>query len=151
MYQRVNKLESSIYHYKLSLGIIDLLIKCTKDEGALNGLQQFKVKCLNGLGSIYFTIQDRETALYYFNLAYAIDPLDPDVNNQIGVVYTELRITDKAIEHYTLGIKNYKRAHISVDKDMLIASMYMNMGLAKCYECDFVGAIAGYNVYSKIT
>ena len=145
MYQRVNKLESSIYHYKLSLGIIDLLIRCTKDEGALTGLQQFKVKCLNGLGSIYFTIQDRETALYYFNLAYDIDPLDPDVNNQIGVVYTELRITDKAIEHYMRGIENYKRAHISVDKDMLIASMYMNMGLAKCYECDFVGAIDGYN------
>ena len=145
MYQRVNKLESSIYHYKLSLGIIDLLIRCTKDEGALTGLQQFKVKCLNGLGSIYFTIQDRETALYYFNLAYDIDPLDPDVNNQIGVVYTELRITDKAIEHYMRGIENYKRAHISVDKDMLIASMYMNMGLAKCYECDFMGAIDGYN------
>jgi len=145
MYQRVNKLESSIYHYKLSLGIINLLIRCTKDEGSLTGLQQFKVKCLNGLGSIYFTIQDRDTALYYFNLAYAIEPLDPDVNNQIGVVYTELRITDKAIEHYMRGIENYKRAHISVDKDMLIASMYMNMGLAKCYECDFVGAIDGYN------
>ena len=145
MYQRVNKLESSIYHYKLSLGIINLLIRCTKDEGALIGLQQFKVKCLNGLGSIYFTIQDRDTALYYFNLAYDIEPLDPDVNNQIGVVYTELRITDKAIEHYMRGIENYKRAHISVDKDMLIASMYMNMGLAKCYECDFVGAIDGYN------
>lgn len=145
MYQRVNKLESSIYHYKLSLGIINLLIRCTKDEGALTGLQQFKVKCLNGLGSIYFTIQDRDTALYYFNLAYDIDPLDPDVNNQIGVVYTELRITDKAIEHYMRGIENYKQAHISVDKDMLIASMYMNMGLAKCYECDFVGAIDGYN------
>ena len=145
MYQRVNKLESSIYHYKLSLGIINLLIRCTKDEGALTGLQQFKVKCLNGLGSIYFTIQDRDTALYYFNLAYDIEPLDPDVNNQIGVVYTELRITDKAIEHYMRGIENYKRAHISVDKDMLIASMYMNMGLAKCYECDFVGAIEGYN------
>jgi tetratricopeptide (TPR) repeat protein len=145
MYQRVNKLESSIYHYKMSLGIIDLLIRCTSDEGGLAGLRQFKVKCLNGLGSIYFTIQDRETALYYFNLAYDIDPLDPDVNNQIGVVYTELRITDKAIEHYMRGIENYKRAHISVDKDMLIASMYMNMGLAKCYECDFVGAIDGYN------
>lgn len=145
MYQRINKLESSIYHYKLSLGIIDLLIRSTKDEAALAGLNQFKIKSLNGLGSIYFTIQDRDTALYYFNLAYEIDPLDPDVNNQIGVVYTELRITDKAIEHYMRGIENYKRAHISVDKDMLIASMYMNMGLAKCYECDFVGAIAGYN------
>lgn len=145
MYQRINKLESSIYHYKLSLGIIDLLMRSIKDEGVLAGLKQFKIKCLNGLGSIYFTIQDRDTALYYFQLAYEIDPLDPDVNNQIGVVYTELRITDKAIEYYTRGIENYKRAHISVDKDMLIASMYMNMGLAKCYECDFVGAIAGYN------
>ena len=145
MYQRVNKLESSIYHYKLSLGIIDLLIRCTKDEGALTGLQQFKVKCLNGLGSVYFTIQDRETALYFFNLAFEIDPNDPDVNNQIGVVYTEQRLTEKAIEHYMRGIENYKNAHISVDKDMLIASMYMNMGLAKCYECDFVGAIDGYN------
>ena len=129
----------------MSIGIIDLLIRSTKDENSLTGLRQFKIKCLNGLGSIYFTIQDRDTALYYFMLAYEIDPLDPDVNNQIGVVYTELRITDKAIEYYTRGIENYKRAHISVDKDMLIASMHMNMGLAKCYECDFLGAIAGYN------
>jgi len=78
-------------------------------------------------------------------LAFEIDPNDPDVNNQIGVVYTEQRLTEKAIEHYMRGIENYKNAHISVDKDMLIASMYMNMGLAKCYECDFVGAIDGYN------
>ena len=145
MYHRANKLDSSVYHYKLAIGIIDLTLSNTKDEGQLEVLRQFKVKCLNGLGSVYFTIQDRETALYYFNLAYEIDPRDPDVNNQIGVVYTELRFTDKAIEHYMKGIENYKRAHISVDKEMLIASMYMNMGLAKCYECDFVGAIDGYN------
>jgi protein O-GlcNAc transferase len=146
MYHRVHKLDSSIYHYKLAIGIIDLILSNDKlDENTRSSLMQFKVKCLNGLGSIYFTVQDRDTALYYFNLAYEIDPLDPDVNNQIGVVYTELRITDKAIFHYTKGIENFQRAHISVDKDMLIASMYMNMGLAKCYECDFIGAIDGYN------
>ena len=146
MYHRVHKLDSSIYHYKLAIGIIDLILLNDKlDENTRSSLGQFKVKCLNGLGSIYFTVQDRDTALYYFNLAYEIDPLDPDVNNQIGVVYTELRITDKAIFHYTKGIENFERAHISVDKDMLIASMYMNMGLAKCYECDFIGAIDGYN------
>ena len=146
MYHRVHKLDSSIYHYKLAIGIIDLILLNDKlDENTKSSLMQFKVKCLNGLGSIYFTVQDRDTALYYFNLAYEIDPLDPDVNNQIGVVYTELRITDKAIFHYTKGIENFQRAHISVDKDMLIASMYMNMGLAKCYECDFIGAIDGYN------
>jgi len=151
MYHRNNKLDSSVYHYKLAIGILDLLLANCKlenkkeDDQVSSVLKQFKVKCLNGIGSVYFTIQDRNTALYYFNLAYDIDPLDPDVNNQICVVYTELRFTDKAIEHYMRGIENYKRAHISVDKDMLIASMYMNMGLAKCYECDFIGAIEGYN------
>jgi len=151
MYHRNNKLDSSVYHYKLAIGILDLLLTNCKlenkkeDDQVSSVLKQFKVKCLNGIGSVYFTIQDRNTALYYFKLAYDIDPLDPDVNNQIGVVYTELRFTDKAIEHYMRGIENYKRAHISVDKDMLIASMYMNMGLAKCYECDFIGAIEGYN------
>lgn len=145
MYHRTNKLDSSVYHYKLAIGLIELQLLNEKDSNTLKALTQFKIKCLNGLGSVYFTVQDRDTALYYFSLAYKIDPNDPDINNQMGVVYTELRITDKAIEHYTRGIENYKSAHISVDKDMLIASMCMNMGLAKCYECDFVGAIDGYN------
>lgn len=144
MYQRANQLDESVYHYKLALGITELCLKTATDKDR-SIITQFKMKCLNGLGGVYFNIQDRELALYYFELAYEIDPLDPDINNQIGVVYTELRNTEKAIEHYMRGIKNYKRAHISVDKDMLIASMYMNMGLVKCYECDFEGAIDGYN------
>lgn len=150
MFHRANQLENSLYHYKLSLGLIELAIeRCElqspENTSAINALKQFKVKCLNGLGSIYFTVQDRELALYYFKFAYDIDTLDPDINNQMGVIYTELRYTDKAIEHYKRGIDNYKRTHISTDKDMLIASMYMNMGLVKCYECDFEGAIDGYN------
>jgi predicted O-linked N-acetylglucosamine transferase (SPINDLY family) len=146
MFHRVNQLDSSLYHYKLAVGILDMIIEKEKlADKNVDGLQQFKIKCLNGLGSIYFTIQNRDLALYYFNLAAQIDPLDPDINNQIGVVYTELRSTDKAIEHYEKGIKYYKRAHISVDKEMLVASMYMNMGLAKCYECDFTNAIECYN------
>jgi hypothetical protein len=64
MYHRTHKLDSSLYHYKLSIGIIDLLMTNTKEESALIALKQFKIKCLNGLGSIYFTIQDRDTALY---------------------------------------------------------------------------------------
>ena len=146
MFHRANKLESSVYHYKLAIGIIDLhLQKGGISEEEKSGLRQFKVKCLNGLGSIYFTIQDRDLALYYFELAKEIDPLDPDVNNQIAVVYTELRFTDTAIKHYKVAIENYERSHISTDKEMLIASLYMNMGLAKCYECNFTEAIDCYN------
>lgn len=146
MFHRANKLESSVYHYKLAIGIIELQLK---DPGhtveAINSLKQFKIKCLNGLGSIYFGIQDRELALYFFELAREMDPTDPDVNNQIAVVYTELRFTDKAISHYKIAIDNYEKTHISTDKDMLIASLYMNMGLAKCYECNFMEAIDCYN------
>jgi predicted O-linked N-acetylglucosamine transferase (SPINDLY family) len=145
MFHRLNQLDSSLYHYKLALGLLGLLLEKELPNTTVEQLKQFQVKVLNGLGGIYFTIQDRQLALYYFNLAYEIDPLDPDINNQLGVVYTELRNTEKAIYHYEKGIENYNQAHISVDKDMLIASMFMNMGLAKCYECDFTGAIDGYN------
>lgn len=150
LFLRANQLDNSLYHYKLALGLVDMHMKRVSLEGGgtseqQDGLRKLKIKCLNGIGGVYFSVQDRELALYYFNLAYDIDPLDPDINNQLGVIYTELRITDKAIKHYETGIANADRAHISVDKDMLIASMYMNMGLVKCYECDYTGAIAGYN------
>jgi protein O-GlcNAc transferase len=141
MFHRAQKLDSSIYHYKLALGMLE---QNKKDKSSVH-IKQFKIKCLNGLGSVYFTVQNRDLAIYYFKLALEIDPKDPDINNQIGVVYTELRMSETAVKHYEIGIKNYKNAHISGDKEMLIASMYMNMGLAKCYECDFTGAIDGYN------
>lgn len=146
MYQRTNELEPALQHFKLAIGIIELEMKINKENpNNLLALQQFKVKCLNGLGGIYFAIQDRETANYYFYQALDILPNDPDINNQIGVVYTELRLTDKAIIHYKKGIANYKSAHISNDLDMLLASMHMNMGLAYCYEINYPEAINCYN------
>lgn len=174
MYHRINKLEESLQHYKLSVGLIDELLKTNQLEilvgkyeefiketselptfsvpiskvnleNIKNALEQFKVKCLNGIGGIYFSIQDRELANYYFYQALEIMPDDPDVNNQIGVVYTELRFTDKAIKHYKHGIDNADKAHISTDRNMLLASMYMNMGLAYCYEINYPEAINCYN------
>ncbi|NDC95394.1 hypothetical protein EB118_15830 [bacterium] len=143
LYHRANKLDDSISHYKMAIGLIDTLLQ--HPDANKSGLEEFKVKCFNGIGSVYYSIQDRDLALYYFNLAHKILPDDPDINNQMAVVYTELRFTDKAIYHYERGIKHVNKAHISVDKEMLAASMHMNMGLAKCYECDFLGAIECYN------
>jgi predicted O-linked N-acetylglucosamine transferase (SPINDLY family) len=143
MYHRMNDLENSLYHYKLAVGLIENQIKI--QPLLTDSLKQFKIKCLNGLGSIYFSIQDRELANYYFYKALEISPEDPDINNQIGVIYTELRFTDKAIFHYKQGIKNAEKAHISTDIKMLLASMYMNMGLAYCYEINYPEAINCYN------
>jgi protein O-GlcNAc transferase len=150
MHQRDNNLEDAMYHLKLAIGLIDKDLnleenKTEKNKDYILALKQFKVKCLNSLGGVYFAIQDRELANYYFYKALELLPNDPDIHNQIGVVYTELRFTDKAIYHYTEGIKNADNAHISQDKDMLLASMYMNMGLAYCYEINYPKAIESYN------
>jgi protein O-GlcNAc transferase len=147
MYQRLNDLENALQHFKLSIGIIDYEIEIAelKNKDLIISLNQFKIKCLNGIGGIYFSVQDRELANYYFFKALEICDTDPDIHNQIGVVYTELRFTDKAIYHYKKGIENFKSAHISNDLDMLLASMYMNMGLAYCYEINYPKAIDCYN------
>jgi predicted O-linked N-acetylglucosamine transferase (SPINDLY family) len=150
MYHRVNELDNSLYHYKLAVGLVDNQIelnnlKTTPNLDLTISLKQFKVKCLNGLGSVYFAIQDRDLSSYYFLKALEILPDDPDVHNQLGVIFTELRITDKAIYHYKHGIKNASKAHISTDIKMLLASMHMNMGLAYCYEINYPEAIACYN------
>jgi predicted O-linked N-acetylglucosamine transferase (SPINDLY family) len=151
MYHRANNLEESLSHYKLALGIIDLHLQNqnVSNSDLKTALIQFKVKCLNGLGAIYFAIQDRDLANYFFFKGLEIAPDDPDLNNQVGVVFTELRITDKAIEHYNRGIQNAEKAHISTDIDMLKASMHMNMGLAYCYEINYPKAIECYNMALK--
>lgn len=150
MYQKLNDIDKAICYYKMALGLIDYeLIKNSKNKQKLPAIKQYKTKCLNSLGVIYYNCQNRNLAIYYYNLAYKIDDKDPDINNQLGVVYTELRITDKAIFHYDKAIKNIDKSHISSDKQNLLASIYMNRGLAICYECDFQRAIESYNTSLK--
>lgn len=150
IYHRANKLEKALTHYKLSYGILkreyDTLRKNENDDNEdIVSARQFLIKVLNGIGSIYYSVQNKDIARYYFMQAYSYDPNDPDVCNQLAVLYTEDRITEKAVEFYQKGIKNYKNAHISQDKDLLISSMYMNMGLMYSYECDIDTAIDCYN------
>ncbi len=141
-YYRSNDLDNSLKHFKLCYGILNLTpINDTNKEI----ITQFKVKCLNYIGVIYYGIQDRHLSKYYLYKALELLPNDPDVHNQIGVVFTELRITDKAIEHYKKSIKHYKESHISTDSSMLLASVNMNMGLAYCYEINYVKSIECYN------
>jgi predicted O-linked N-acetylglucosamine transferase (SPINDLY family) len=151
IYHRANKLEKALTHYKLAFGILkvsrEMLENKAVDKTSEDWItvQQFLIKVLNGIGSVYYSVQNKDIAKYYFQRAEEYDPTDPDVCNQMAVLYTEERITEKAVEYYQRGIDNYEKAHISVDKDLLISSMYMNMGLMYSYECDIDKAIECYN------
>lgn len=140
-YQRLNNLEQAIVHYKVCLGMIE----SGGGEYSEEELKMYKIKCYNGLGSVYFFIQKKFLSRYYFELAYSLDSLDPDINNQMGVIYTDLRLSKEAIYHYSKGIENAKRAHISRDQNLLIASMYMNMGLMYTYTGEILKGIECYN------
>lgn len=132
LYVRANDLDTALYHFKLALGIV-----------GPQGDKHARLVILNNLALIYQGVQNRDLALYYLNLAYTIDENDPEINNVLGVVYTELRISDKALFHYNRGIENIDKC--TGDRDMTLASMYMNSGLAYCYECNFEAGIAAYN------
>jgi protein O-GlcNAc transferase len=138
----INKLDDSLQHYRHCWGILNLLP--ITDE-----LKNIKIKCLNNIGNIYSTIQDRNLAEYYFKMALEISPDDPDINNHLGALHTELRNTEIAIKYYKHGIENYKKSYLSNDENLLLASMYMNMGMAYCYECKFIEAINCYNTALK--
>lgn len=146
-YHKNNNLEKSLAHYKMALGILDLATTATSDTKVLQVLNEYKVKCLNGLGTIYFTVQDRELAKYFFYKALDINPNEPDIHNQLGVTFTELRFIDKAIYHYQKAINTIEHSNTipHQQKMDLLSSIYMNMGLAICYECNFEQAVAYYN------
>ena len=137
-YQMTNDFTSAICHYKLCIGIC---------KG--NSNQPLHIKCLNGLGAIYFNVQRRDLAKFYFEMAYSLDPEDPDINNQLGVVYTDLRYSKQAIFHYNKCIENASKAIISQDKNTLLASTYMNMGLVYTYTGNVLKGIECSNTSLK--
>ena len=146
-YNLLNKLDEAMLHFKTAYGILNLHIKNDPDN---EYLRNTKIKCLNQIGSIYSSIQNRNLAEYYFKKALELNPDDPDINNQLGALHTELRNTETAIGYYKHGIKHYKLAQMSTDPELLLASMNMNMGMAYCYECNFTRAIECYNNALKL-
>jgi tetratricopeptide (TPR) repeat protein len=119
IYQKLNKLELSIIHYKTSLELM-------KREKSKNlEIQRMILNNYNGISGVYRSIKKWPEALYYLLKAVKAIPTDPDILNQLGVVYTEMRRTDLAEEAYNKAIKNYKSAFISTDKDFLLAEIYL--------------------------
>jgi protein O-GlcNAc transferase len=139
IHQKLNNLYESIIHYKISISILEKLK--TKDEGQTKLL----INNYNGLASIYKSVQNWPTSLYYLQKAEEILNDDPDIQNQLGIVYTEMRRTDLAEIAYNKAITNYKKSFISGDSYNLLADIYLNMGHMCSYNGDNMQSIENYN------
>lgn len=162
IYQRLNRLELAIIHYKISLTLSKTkyekhLVKNSNKNGSKekyeNELESREyeesrrliLNNYNGISCIYRSIKQWPEALHYLLKAREIDNLDPDVQNQLGVVYTEMRRTDLAEIAYKTAIKNYKRSFISTDPTFFLAELYLNFGHMHSYNGDNNKSIENYN------
>jgi predicted O-linked N-acetylglucosamine transferase (SPINDLY family) len=141
IYQRLNKLELSLIHYKLS-------IKLTSSETEVD--KRLMINNYNGIASIYRGIKKWPESLHFLLKAFKLDKEDPDINNQLGVVYTEMRRTDLAEVHYKLAITFYKKTFVSTDPTFLLSEVYLNYGHMHSYNGDNEKSIEAYNQALKI-
>jgi tetratricopeptide (TPR) repeat protein len=144
IFQKKNDLDNSIMHFQTAVKGLESQYKQTdkNNKEKINELIENISKIYNSIGTLYYFVQNRETALIYFNKGLEYYE-NIDLYNQIGVVYTELRYVDKALFHYNKAIEKIKKEK-NGDKKML-SNIYMNKGLCHCYECDFETAIESYN------
>ena len=147
LYQITNRLDLSLIHYKLSIKLIDYNQKSDMKKISQEQLskRRLTLNCYNGIGGIYRSLKQWPEALHYALKAHKIDSNDPDINNQLGVIYTEMRRTDLAEICYTKAIKHYKSAFISSNLKELLCNIYLNMGYMHSYNGDNEKSIETYN------
>lgn len=139
IYQKLNKLELSITHYKISIQLNKILFETLESQ------KKLFINNYNGIASIYRGIKKWPESLHFLLKAHIIDNLDPDVNNQLGVVYTEMRETEIAEKHYKLAITHYVKTFISTDPKFLLSEIYLNFGHMYSYNGDNNSSIDCYN------
>ncbi len=130
-YQKMLKLEASLIHYRISLRI---------SEDNKN-----KLNCLNGIAGIYKSLKQWPEALHYLKIAEKIKSDDPDICNQLGIVYTEMRRTDISMEYYKKALQNTDKSFITNNSKVLESEIYLNMGFMYSYDGDNFESIECYN------
>jgi predicted O-linked N-acetylglucosamine transferase (SPINDLY family) len=146
IYQNQNKIEQSLIHYKLSLALLESVDnKTSKSEKEKIEQLQLKINNLNGISSIFRNIKQWPEALYYSRKAEKLKPDDPNIQNQLGVIYTEMRRTDLAEIAYKKAIDNYQKSFVSTDKKFLLSELHLNFGHMHSYNGDNNKAIEMYN------
>ena len=137
LYFKLNKLSNSLAHYKISIEMLEIETKDTRAELLLNSY--------NGIVNTFRVLKMFPDALFYLLIIIKTFPLDPDINNQLGLVYTELRKTDFADYCFLRAIDNYKKSIISKNSNKFLAEVYLNYGHTKAYNGDNFGSIEMYN------
>jgi len=147
IYQKLNSIQLALIHYNISNNT--LLLQQQLEKLSLES-EKLIINNYNGISSVYRNLKLWPQALHYSLKAKKILPLDPDINNQLGVIYTEMRRTDLAEECYKTAIENYKNSFVSTDPTFLLCEIYLNYGSMNAYNGDNNRSLECYNEALKI-
>lgn len=161
IYQKLNSLENSMIHYHISIKLSEAARENSENsenenESTLTGslteqeLKDLIVNNYNGLASIYRNLKRWPESRFFLEKAKQIKPTDPDILNQLGVVFTEMRRTDLAEECYNLALDNYHTCKISTDPEFLHAEIFLNKGHCMSYDGRNSESLDCYNQALKI-
>jgi len=151
VFQKLNKLEQSVIHYKLSISLLNYQFQNKKIEySEKQRIKNLLLNSYNGISSVYRSIKSWPESLYYLLKAENVDSSNPDIQNALGVVYTEMRRTDLAEIAYLKAIKNADKAIIS-KKNNLLSEIYLNFGHMQSYNGDNNKSIECYNKSLEIS
>jgi Predicted O-linked N-acetylglucosamine transferase, SPINDLY family len=145
MYRNLNDTRKSFVHYKTAIDIGDIILSQKNKANVKKDIIQLQVKCWNGIGLIYFDIKDFHTSKLYLEKALYLLPNDPDINNHLGNIHTELKNSEKAIEYYKKALANHSSAHISVNTSEMLSAIHTNIGLAYCNQVEFSQSLKHYD------
>ena len=138
LYHKINKLEYSLTHYKLSIFLNQSIRNETEKRNNY-------INCYNGISGIFRSIKQWPEALHYLLKAVKIMPDEPNICNQLGIVYTEMRRTDIAEGYYKTAMNNVNKSIIARIPSELMSDIYLNLGHLYSYNGSNNEAIDCYN------
>lgn len=139
---KMNRLNEALYHYKIACKLASSspeYFKSTTEQ------ENIIVNCYYGISCVYSSVKQWPQALHYLLCGCKYRKCDPDLNNKLGIVYTELRRTDLAIDCYTRALEHYSESIISTDLVFFHSEINLNLGHMHAYNGDITKSIFYYN------
>jgi predicted O-linked N-acetylglucosamine transferase (SPINDLY family) len=134
---KLNNMSNSIINYKLC---IEFLKQQNTDNSEL------LLSSYNGLASVFRYLKMYYESYLILTEAKKFFPLDPNINNHLGIIYTELRQTGIAEDCYKIALDNFYKTVIDKNPQKLLSDIYLNYGQMKSYNGDNEESI---NLYTK--
>ncbi len=144
IYYELNDYKNAIIYFKISIKFLENLKSNNKDDNDLLIKNYYQLSLINESINILEALNNLLNAL-------KLNLTEPVINNQLGLIYTELRRTDLAKKCYIRGIENYKHSIINLNYNEVLSNLYINYGHMNTYNGNPTESIKCYDKALELT